>query len=295
MHLRLQVPFGAGACVAASLTVHCLPLQTCLRPVGLQPKKPCAPQKPSACAARQVSFSAGAGAAASLAALSGGQKTLVALALIFAIQRCDPAPFYLFDEIDAALDPAYRTAVARMLAAQAADAANPAQFIVTTFHPQARPAGGARAGHGIFCLLARSAWPTRRFILATFAAPDPQARPLGAPGCPAGSAMLGMACDVEYFPGPPAARQREARRQIITEAAKVYGVSHSSRISRIDVVTREDALEFIKDEAAAHARGGAPQADGEGEDEGADQVMRDVDAEGGALGEQGAAGLDVDE
>ncbi len=41
----------------------------------------------------------------SLKQLSGGQRTLVALALIFAIQRCDPAPFYLFDEIDAALDP----------------------------------------------------------------------------------------------------------------------------------------------------------------------------------------------
>lgn len=39
----------------------------------------------------------------SMKQLSGGQKTLVALALIFAIQRCDPAPFYLFDEIDAAL------------------------------------------------------------------------------------------------------------------------------------------------------------------------------------------------
>ena len=43
--------------------------------------------------------------------LSGGQKTLVALALIFAIQRSDPAPFYLFDEIDAALDPQYRCAL----------------------------------------------------------------------------------------------------------------------------------------------------------------------------------------
>lgn len=39
--------------------------------------------------------------------LSGGQKSLVALALIFAIQKCDPAPFYLFDEIDQVRD--YRT------------------------------------------------------------------------------------------------------------------------------------------------------------------------------------------
>ena len=35
----------------------------------------------------------------------------MALAQIFAIQRCDPAPFYLFDEIDAALDATHRTAV----------------------------------------------------------------------------------------------------------------------------------------------------------------------------------------
>ena len=34
----------------------------------------------------------------SLEQLSGGQKTLVALAFIIAIQKCDPAPFYLFGE-----------------------------------------------------------------------------------------------------------------------------------------------------------------------------------------------------
>ena len=51
--------------------------------------------------------------------LSGGQKSLVALALIFAIQRCDPAPFYILDEIDAALDPGHRKAVAKMIAKQA--------------------------------------------------------------------------------------------------------------------------------------------------------------------------------
>ena len=58
----------------------------------------------------KVSFT-GQGDTQSMKQLSGGQKTVVALALIFAIQRCDPAPFYLFDEIDAALDPQYRTAV----------------------------------------------------------------------------------------------------------------------------------------------------------------------------------------
>eukprot|EP01113_Clastostelium_recurvatum_P006207 TRINITY_DN12815_c0_g1_i1.p1 TRINITY_DN12815_c0_g1~~TRINITY_DN12815_c0_g1_i1.p1 ORF type:complete len:531 (-),score=199.54 TRINITY_DN12815_c0_g1_i1:106-1698(-) len=64
--------------------------------------------------------------------LSGGQKSLVALALIFAIQRADPAPFYLFDEIDSALDPNYRKAVADMIKAQSKHA----QFIMTTFKPE---------------------------------------------------------------------------------------------------------------------------------------------------------------
>ncbi|XP_076939698.1 structural maintenance of chromosomes protein 3-like [Bidens hawaiensis] len=70
----------------------------------------------------------------SMKQLSDGQKTMVALALIFAIQRHDPAPFFLFDEIDAALDPQYRTAVGNIIR-RFADMQS-TQFIATTFRPE---------------------------------------------------------------------------------------------------------------------------------------------------------------
>jgi chromosome segregation protein len=41
----------------------------------------------------------------SLDAMSGGEKVITALSFIFALQRYRPAPFYVLDEVDAALDP----------------------------------------------------------------------------------------------------------------------------------------------------------------------------------------------
>ena len=84
----------------------------------------------------QVRFPGGNDDVTEMNQLSGGQKALVALAQIFAIQRCDPAPFYLFDEIDAALDATHRTAVASLIKKQAHASENQAQFITTTFRPE---------------------------------------------------------------------------------------------------------------------------------------------------------------
>ncbi|XP_038693265.1 structural maintenance of chromosomes protein 3 [Tripterygium wilfordii] len=114
----------------------------------------------------KVSFT-GQGETQSMKQLSGGQKTVVALTLIFAIQRCDPAPFYLFDEIDAALDPQYRTAVGNIIR-RLADMTN-TQFITTTFRPE-----------------------------------------------------------------------------LVKVADKIYGVTHKNRVSHVNVVSKEDALDFIE-------------------------------------------------
>jgi structural maintenance of chromosome 3 (chondroitin sulfate proteoglycan 6) len=79
-----------------------------------------------------VSFNRADETAMKLQQLSGGQKTTVAIALICAIQRADPAPFYLFDELDAALDAQHRSALASLISRNS----DRAQFIVTTFKPE---------------------------------------------------------------------------------------------------------------------------------------------------------------
>lgn len=66
--------------------------------------------------------------------LSGGQKTVCALALIFAVQSVEPAPFYVFDEIDASLDPSFRRAIASLISEVSSQKG--CQFICTTFRPE---------------------------------------------------------------------------------------------------------------------------------------------------------------
>ncbi|KAF7683231.1 Structural maintenance of chromosomes protein 3 [Astathelohania contejeani] len=70
--------------------------------------------------------------------LSGGQKTIIALSLIFSIQRVDPSPFYIFDEIDANLDHQACERVCEMIFEMSKEGA---QFISTTFRENMLNAG----------------------------------------------------------------------------------------------------------------------------------------------------------
>ncbi|RMD47630.1 MAG: chromosome segregation protein SMC, partial [Aquificota bacterium] len=60
--------------------------------------------------------------------MSGGEKTLTALAFLFAVQAYRPAPFYYFDEVDAHLDDANARKIAELMK----ELSKEAQFIVVT-------------------------------------------------------------------------------------------------------------------------------------------------------------------
>ena len=141
---RELVPGGSGKLVMK--TAAPAPATGGATPTGGEPS---AAEQPSA-ASRIATYSGvsikvqfvGGGDTQTMQQLSGGQKTMVALCLIFAIQRCDPAPFYIFDEIDANLDAAHRASLAKMIERQAApeddsgEERTSTQFITTTFRPE---------------------------------------------------------------------------------------------------------------------------------------------------------------
>jgi len=58
--------------------------------------------------------------------LSGGEKTMTALAFLFAIQEHEPASFYIFDEVDAALDKTNSEKLAKLVKEYCKDA----QYVV---------------------------------------------------------------------------------------------------------------------------------------------------------------------
>jgi len=64
----------------------------------------------------------------SMPLLSGGERALTALALVLALQQVSPSPFYVFDEVDAALDEANITHFADLLQKRAENS----QFLVVT-------------------------------------------------------------------------------------------------------------------------------------------------------------------
>ena len=63
-----------------------------------------------------------------LAALSGGERAMTAAALIFALIASKPSPFYLLDEVDAALDDANVERFSEMVREFAADS----QMLIVT-------------------------------------------------------------------------------------------------------------------------------------------------------------------
>merc|ERR1712018_314333 len=62
--------------------------------------------------------------------LSGGEKTIAALALLFAIHSFNPAPFFVLDEIDAALDNTNIGKVASYIATRTEDTNDSMNVIV---------------------------------------------------------------------------------------------------------------------------------------------------------------------
>ncbi|TDA29341.1 MAG: chromosome segregation protein SMC, partial [Archaeoglobi archaeon] len=77
-----------------------------------------------------------------LEAISGGEKSLVALSLILAIQMFKPAPFYAFDEVDMFLDGVNVERVAKMIKKRSQSA----QFIVISLRKPMVEAADAVVG-----------------------------------------------------------------------------------------------------------------------------------------------------
>ena len=110
-----------------------------------------------------------------LSLLSGGEKSLVALAFVFAVLMARPCPFYILDEVEAALDDINLDRFLRLVRRFA----ERSQFVVVTHQKRTMDAadilyGVSMGGDGITKVVSRSSpRPTPRSPPST----TPRSRP----------------------------------------------------------------------------------------------------------------------
>jgi chromosome segregation protein len=99
-----------------------------------------------------------------LSLMSGGEKSLVALAFLFAVFLARPCPFYILDEVEAALDDANIDRFLQLVR-QFSDRA---QFIIVTHQKRTMDAadclyGVSMGGNGVSKVVSRKLGPERTF------------------------------------------------------------------------------------------------------------------------------------
>jgi chromosome segregation protein len=99
-----------------------------------------------------------------LSLMSGGEKSLVALAFLFAVFLARPCPFYILDEVEAALDDANIDRFLELVR----KFSDRAQFIVVTHQKRTMDAadvlyGVSMGGDGVSKVVSRRLSPERNF------------------------------------------------------------------------------------------------------------------------------------
>jgi chromosome segregation protein len=110
-----------------------------------------------------------------LSLLSGGEKSMTALAFLFAVFLARPCPFYILDEVEAALDDLNLERFLSLLRRYA----NRAQFIVITHQKRTMEAadwlyGVSMAGNGVSKVLSRRLPPAAEVSRPEMVEPEPE-------------------------------------------------------------------------------------------------------------------------
>ncbi len=156
-----------------------------------------------------------------LSLLSGGEKSMTALAFLFAVFLARPCPFYILDEVEAALDDLNLERFLSLLRRYA----NRAQFIVITHQKRTMEAadwlyGVSMAGNGVSKVLSRRLPPAAEAPSSEEAAPGPLPRAVPPPESPP---QAPQGADSEHAPATDPVEAAEhldaARRSELAEVA----------------------------------------------------------------------------